>query len=141
MWIRPIFTIIPSIRDIFSKLVSLESFLTRDHVQLMTSQSQFVKDYTPSLSKLTHHALKGVFFGYSRMQKGYRVYFPDTWHYITFADVTFHEDVPYFSSSTTPLRASISLPWFSLYSSLLLVAFSRDLYCTVYYASYLSYLL
>ena len=78
----------------------------------------FVQDYTPSLSKLAPCALKGVFVGYSCMQKGYRVYFPD---------VTFHEDIPSFSSSTTPLRAPISPPWFSLYSSLLLVAFSGDL--------------
>ena len=32
--------------------------------------------------------------------------------YITSTDVTFHEDVPYFSSSTTPLKAPISLPSF-----------------------------
>ena len=61
----------------------------------------FVQDYTPSLSKLAPRALKRVFVGYSRMQKGYRVYFPDTRCYITSADVTFYEDVSYFSSSTT----------------------------------------
>ena len=70
----------------------------------------FVQDHTPSLSKLAPRALKGVFVGYSRTQKGYRVYFPDTRCYITSADVTFHEDVPYFSSSTTPLRAPTSSP-------------------------------
>ena len=43
------------------------------------------------------------------MQKGYHVYLPDMRRYITFADVTFHEDVPYFSLSTTPLRASLAL--------------------------------
>ena len=32
------------------------------------------------------------------------------WFYITFADVTFHKVVPYFSSSTPPLMASISPP-------------------------------
>ena len=72
----------------------------------------FVQDYTPSLSKLAPRALKGVFVGYSRTQKGYRVYFLDTRRYITSADVTFHEDVPYFSSSTTPLKAPISPPCF-----------------------------
>ena len=72
----------------------------------------FVQDYTPSLSKVAPHALKGVFVGYSRRQKGYRVYFPDTRRYITFIDVTFHEDVSYFSSSTTPLKAPISPPSF-----------------------------
>ena len=73
----------------------------------------FVQDYTPSLSKLGPCALKGVFVGYSHTQKGYRVYFPDTQRYITSAYVTFHEDVPYFSSSTAPLRAPISPPGFS----------------------------
>ena len=76
----------------------------------------FVQDYTLSLSKLAPCTLKGVFVGYSRTQKGYRVYYPDTWRYITSADVTFHEDVPYFSSCTTPLRAPISSPLvFSLF--------------------------
>ena len=70
----------------------------------------FVQYYTPSLSKLAPRALKGVFFCYSRTQKSYRVYFPDTRRYNTSADVTFHEDVPYFSSSTTPLRAPIFFP-------------------------------
>ena len=72
----------------------------------------FVQDYTPSLYKLAPRALKGVFVGYSCTQKGYRVYFPDTRRYITSTDVTFHEDVPYFSSSTTPLKAPISPPGF-----------------------------
>ena len=72
----------------------------------------FVQDYTPSRSKLAPCALKGVFFGYSRTLKGYCVYFHDTQRYIIFADVTFHEDVPYFSSSTTPLKAPISPPGF-----------------------------
>ena len=61
----------------------------------------FVHDHTPGLSKLAPRALKGVFVGYSRTQKGYRIYFPVTHHYITSADVTFHEDVPFFSQ--TPL--------------------------------------
>ena len=35
----------------------------------------FVRDHTSGLSKLAPHALKGVFVGYSRTHKGYRVYF------------------------------------------------------------------
>ena len=58
----------------------------------------FVQDHTPGLSKLAPRAQKGVFVGYSRTQKGYRVYFPDRRQYVTSADVTFHEDVPYFPS-------------------------------------------
>ena len=57
----------------------------------------FVQDHSPSLSKLAPCALKGVFVSYSRTQKGYRVYFPDTRRYMTSADVTFHEDSPFFS--------------------------------------------
>ena len=59
----------------------------------------FVQDHTPDLSKLAPRAQKGVFVGYSRTQKGYRVYFPDQHQYVTSADVTFHEDVPYFPST------------------------------------------
>ena len=68
----------------------------------------FVQDHTPGLSKLAPRAQKGVFVGYSRTQKGYRVYFPDRRQYITSADVTFHEDVPYFTS--TPSGDDLSSP-------------------------------
>ena len=69
----------------------------------------FVQDHSPSLSKLSPRALKGVFVGYSRTQKGYRLYFPYTHRYMTSADVTFHEDSPFFSPpspSPTPTVAS-----------------------------------
>ena len=76
----------------------------------------FVQDHSPSLSKLAPRALKGVFVGYSRTQKGYQVYFPDTHRYMISADVTFHEDSPFFSPpspSSTPTAAS-PLPGFPL---------------------------
>ena len=63
------------------------------------SCTAFVHDHSPGLSKLAPHAQKGVFVGYSRTQKGYRVYFPDRHQYVTSADVTFHEEVPYFTST------------------------------------------
>ena len=69
----------------------------------------FVHDHAPGLSKLAPRARKGVFVGYARTQKGYRVYFPDTHHYITSADVSFHEDVPFFPSSSR-LRIPVHLP-------------------------------
>ena len=74
----------------------------------------FVQDHSPSLSKLAPHALKGVFVGYSRTQKGYRVYFLDTRRYMTSADVTFHEDSPFFSppSPSPTLTAASPLPGF-----------------------------
>ena len=70
----------------------------------------FVHDHTPSLSKLSPRATKGVFVGYSRTQKGYRVYFPETRRYVTSADVTFHEETPFFSPAMSPPRPSASPP-------------------------------
>ena len=72
------------------------------------SCTAFVQDHTPGLSKLAPRAQKGVFVGYSRTQKGYRVYFPDRRQYVTSVDVTFHEDVPYFTS--TPSGDDLSSP-------------------------------
>ena len=48
----------------------------------------FVQDHSPSLSKLAPRALKGMFVGYSRTQKGYRVFFPNTRRYMTSANIT-----------------------------------------------------
>ena len=71
----------------------------------------FVQDHSPSLSELAPRALKGVFVGYSRTQKGYRVYFPDTRRYMTSADVTFHADSPFFSPpSPSPTPTATSPP-------------------------------
>ena len=70
----------------------------------------FVQDHTPGLSKLAPRAQKGVFVSYSRTQKGYRVYFPDRHQYVTSADVTFHEDIPYFASTQSGDISSPSLP-------------------------------
>ena len=70
----------------------------------------FVQDHTPGLSKLAPRARKGVFVGYSRTQKGYRVYFPDQHQYVTSADVTFHEDIPYFTSTQTGYDISSPSP-------------------------------
>jgi len=44
-------------------------------------------------------ALKCVFLGYSRLQKGYQCYSPETKKYYMSANVTFFEQTPYFSSS------------------------------------------
>jgi len=54
---------------------------------------------SPSLDKLFARALKCVFLGYSRLQKGYRCYSPETKKYYMSANVTFFEQTPYFSSS------------------------------------------
>ncbi|RVW74545.1 Retrovirus-related Pol polyprotein from transposon TNT 1-94 [Vitis vinifera] len=58
--------------------------------------------------KLSAKATKCIFLGYSRLQKGYRCYSPDTHRYFLSVDVTFFEDSPFFSSSE-------SLPFLKYY--------------------------
>ena len=70
----------------------------------------FVQDHFASLSKLAPRALKGVFVGHSRTQKGYRVYFPNTCRYMSSTDVTFHEDSPFFSPPSPSLTPTVASP-------------------------------
>ena len=62
----------------------------------------FVHILTHGQNKLSAKATKCVFLGYSRLQRGYRGYSPDTNRYFIFADVTFFEDSPFFSSVVRP---------------------------------------
>ena len=56
-------------------------------------------------------ATKCIFLGYSRLQKGYRCYSPQTHRYFLSADVTFFEDSPFFSSSESlPIAEVLPLP-------------------------------
>jgi len=59
----------------------------------------FVHDMSPGLDKLSARSLKCVFLDYSRLQKGYRCYSPETKKYYMSANVTFFEQTPYFSPS------------------------------------------
>lgn len=70
----------------------------------------FVHDLTPGLDKLCARAIKCVFLGYSRVQKGYRCYCPSTHRFYMSADVTFFEDTPFFASSIEPESISQVLP-------------------------------
>ncbi|KOM48678.1 hypothetical protein LR48_Vigan07g238200 [Vigna angularis] len=54
---------------------------------------------SPGLDKLSARAIKCVFLGYSRLQKGYRCHSPETKKYFMSANVTFFEQTPYFTSS------------------------------------------
>jgi hypothetical protein len=49
----------------------------------------FVHDLTPGLDKLKARAIKCIFLGYSREQKGYQSYSPSTHRFYISADVTF----------------------------------------------------
>ena len=71
----------------------------------------FVHILTPGQDKLSAKATKCIFLGYSRLQKDYRCYSPQTHRYFLFVDVTFFEDSPFFSSSESlPVTEVLPLP-------------------------------
>ena len=71
----------------------------------------FVHILTPRQDKLSAKATKCIFLGYSRLQKGYHCYSPQTHRYFLSADVTFFEDSPFFSSSESlPITEVLPLP-------------------------------
>ena len=69
----------------------------------------FVHIRTPGQDKLSAKATKCIFLGYSRLQKGYRCYSPQTHRYFLSADVTFFEDSPFSSSSESLPAPSLFL--------------------------------
>ena len=71
----------------------------------------FVHFLTPRQDKLSAKATKCIFLGYSRLQKGYRCYYPQTYRYFLSTDVTLFEDSPFFSSSESlPVTKVLPLP-------------------------------
>ncbi|RVW72247.1 Retrovirus-related Pol polyprotein from transposon TNT 1-94 [Vitis vinifera] len=70
----------------------------------------FVHILTPGQDKLSVKAMKCLFLGYSRLQKGYRCYSLETHRYFISADVTFFEDSPFFSTTSESLPVSEVLP-------------------------------
>nr|CAN69691.1 hypothetical protein VITISV_026777 [Vitis vinifera] len=70
----------------------------------------FVHILTPVQDKLSAKAMKCLFLGYSRLQKGYRCYSLETHRYFISADVTFFEDSPFFSTTSESLPVSEVLP-------------------------------
>ena len=65
----------------------------------------FVRDVRPTISKLDPKALKCIFLGYSRVQKGYTCFSPTLNRYLVSSDVTFHETTSFF-----PMAPSSSPP-------------------------------
>ena len=70
----------------------------------------FVHILTPRQDKLSAKATKCVFLGYSRLQRGYRCYFPDINRYFIFADVTFFKDSSFSSAVRPPISDVLSIP-------------------------------
>ena len=72
----------------------------------------YVQDHyhSPRIDKLAPRTLKCIFLRYSRTQKGYCCYCPRLQNYLISVYVTFSESVPFFSSSTPVMSASIPLP-------------------------------
>ncbi|RVW33361.1 Retrovirus-related Pol polyprotein from transposon RE2 [Vitis vinifera] len=70
----------------------------------------FVHILTLGQDKLSAKAMKCLFLGYSRLQKGYRCYSLETHRYFISADVTFFEDSPFFSTTSEFLPVSEVLP-------------------------------
>ncbi|RVX08923.1 Retrovirus-related Pol polyprotein from transposon RE2 [Vitis vinifera] len=66
----------------------------------------FVHILTPGQDKLSAKAMKCLFLGYSRLQKGYRCYSLETHRYFISADVTFFEDSPFSSTTSESLPVS-----------------------------------
>ncbi|CAL9006243.1 unnamed protein product [Prunus brigantina] len=64
----------------------------------------YVHIYSHQRSKLDPCALRCVFIGYSTTQKGYKWYHPPSQKVHVTLDVTFHEEVPYYVSSSSPIQ-------------------------------------
>ncbi|CAL8994313.1 unnamed protein product [Prunus brigantina] len=64
----------------------------------------YVHVYSHQRSKLDPCALRCVFIGYSSTQKGYKCYHPPTQKVHVTLDVTFHEEVPYYVSPSSPIQ-------------------------------------
>ncbi|RVW12980.1 Retrovirus-related Pol polyprotein from transposon RE1 [Vitis vinifera] len=70
----------------------------------------FVHILTPGQDKLSAKAMKCLFLGYSKLQKGYRCYSLETHRYFISAEVTFFEESPFFSTTSESPPVSEVLP-------------------------------
>ena len=70
----------------------------------------FVHILTTRQDKLSTKATKWVFLGYSRLQRGYRCYSPNTNHYFIYVGVTFFENSSFSSVARPPILDVLSIP-------------------------------
>ncbi|RVW51460.1 Retrovirus-related Pol polyprotein from transposon TNT 1-94 [Vitis vinifera] len=71
----------------------------------------YVRDTRPSVTKLDPKALKCVFLGYLRLQKGYRCFSTDLNKYLVSMDIVFSEDTSFFSSPTSSASEEEDEEW------------------------------
>ncbi|CAL2240948.1 unnamed protein product [Prunus armeniaca] len=67
----------------------------------------YVHVYSHQRSKLDPCAVRCVFIGYSSTQKGYECYHPSTQKVHVTLDVTFHEEVLYYVSPSSPIQGEM----------------------------------
>ncbi|KAK4385641.1 Retrovirus-related Pol polyprotein from transposon RE2 [Sesamum angolense] len=70
----------------------------------------FVHIHSPSLDKLSPRSVKCIFLGYSRTQKGYQCYDPQSRRSFASADVTFFEFTPFYSPQSSVVIPPPSVP-------------------------------
>ncbi|KAL0370961.1 UNVERIFIED_CONTAM: Retrovirus-related Pol polyprotein from transposon RE2 [Sesamum angustifolium] len=70
----------------------------------------FVHIHSPNLDKLSPRSVKCIFQGYSRTQKGYRCYDPQSRKSFTSANVTFFESTPFYSPQSPVVIPPPSVP-------------------------------
>ncbi|KAL0335243.1 UNVERIFIED_CONTAM: Retrovirus-related Pol polyprotein from transposon RE1 [Sesamum radiatum] len=70
----------------------------------------FVHIHSPNLDKLSPRSVKCIFLGYSRTQKGYRCYDPQSRKSFTSADVTFFESTSFYSPQSPVVIPPPSVP-------------------------------
>ncbi|KAK4388589.1 Retrovirus-related Pol polyprotein from transposon TNT 1-94 [Sesamum angolense] len=70
----------------------------------------FVHLHSPNLDKLSPHSVKCIFLGFSRAQKGYRCYDPQSHRSFTSTNVTFFESTPFYSPNSSPAIPPTSVP-------------------------------
>ncbi|RDY13118.1 hypothetical protein CR513_02010, partial [Mucuna pruriens] len=74
----------------------------------------FVHDVSLGRDKLSARAIKCVFLGYSRLQKGYKCYSPSTKRHYMSADVTFFEETMFFTKDDCDsIQQALPIPYLS----------------------------